>query len=62
TKNDRLKCSKHLKYIELFSGIGAFHQAIKTILPNSECVFAADINIDCAKIYKLNYDIDSLCD
>ena len=62
TKNDRLKCKNNLKYIELFSGIGAFHQAIHRILPEAECVFAADINKDCANIYKLNYKIDSLCD
>ena len=50
------------KYIELFSGIGAFTQAIKRINPDSECVFAADINRDCANIFKLNYGIESLCD
>ena len=29
---------------------------------NAECLFAADINKDCANIYKLNYGIESLCD
>ena len=62
TKNVRLKCGENLKYIELFSGIGAFHQAISRILPTSECVFAADIDINCASVYKLNYGIESLCD
>lgn len=62
TKNVRLNCGKNLKYIELFSGIGAFHQAMKRVLPNSECVFAADINKKCADVYKINYGIDSLCD
>jgi len=56
------KTPDELNYIELFSGIGAFHQAITNILPNAKCVFAADINKDCAKIYKLNYGIDSLYD
>ena len=51
-----------IKYIELFSGIGAFHQAITNIIPKAKCVFAADINEDCANIYKLNYGLDSLCD
>lgn len=51
-----------MKYIELFSGIGAFTQAIERIIPNAECVFAADINEDCANVYKLNYDVESLCD
>lgn len=50
------------KYIELFSGIGAFSQAINRIIPNAKCVFAADINKDCANIYKINYGLDSLCD
>lgn len=53
---------KEFKYIELFSGIGAFTQAIERIKPGAKCVFAADINEDCANIYKLNYDVDSLCD
>lgn len=50
------------KYIELFSGIGAFTQAIERIKPGAKCVFAADINKDCANIYNLNYGLDSLCD
>lgn len=51
-----------MKYIELFSGIGAFTQAIERIDSNAECVFAADINEACANVYKLNYGIESLCD
>lgn len=31
-------------------------------MPNSKCVFAADINKACANIFKLNYGIESLCD
>lgn len=52
-----------IKYIELFSGIGAFTQAIENLdYVNSKCVFAADINEQCANVYKKNYDVDSLCD
>ncbi len=51
-----------IKYIELFSGIGAFHQAISKIVRNANCVFAADIDEDCANVYKLNYEMESLCD
>lgn len=51
-----------MKYIELFSGIGGFTQAIERIDSNAECVFAADINEACANVYKLNYGIESLCD
>ena len=52
-----------IKYIELFSGIGAFTQAIENLsYVNSECVFAADINIACANVYRKNYNVESLCD
>ncbi len=52
-----------IKYIELFSGIGAFTQAIDNLkYVNAKCVFAADINEQCANVYKKNYDVDSLCD
>lgn len=51
-----------MKYIELFSGIGAFTQAIERIVPNAECKFAADIDKKCANVYKLNYGVESLCD
>ena len=51
-----------MKYIELFSGIGSFTQAIERIDSNAECAFAADINEACANVYKLNYGIESLCD
>lgn len=61
-KKERLSGQKKIKYIELFSGIGAFHQAMQRILPSSKCVFAADINEECANIYTKNYAIESLCD
>ncbi len=51
-----------MDYIELFSGIGAFTQAIERIDPEANCVFAADINEDCARVYWNNYKIKSLCD
>lgn len=47
-------------FIDLFSGIGGFHQAMSKL--GGECVFASDIDIDCAKIYKKNYSIDSYSD
>lgn len=54
---------RKIKYIELFSGIGAFSQAINNLKNiDSKCVFAADIDKNCAKVYKNNYGIDSLCD
>lgn len=54
---------REIRYIELFSGIGAFSQAINNIKKiEAKCVFAADIDKNCAKVYKNNYGIDSLCD
>lgn len=54
---------KKITYIELFSGIGAFSQAISQIdFIDHECVFAADINEKCADVYFTNYNINSLCD
>ena len=53
----------NIKYIELFSGIGAFTQAIENLnYVKSECVFAADINEQCANVYWNNYHVKSLCD
>lgn len=47
---------KNFKFVDLFCGIGGFHQAM-TIL-GGECVFASDIDTECQKIYKQNYNID----
>ena len=44
-----------LKFIDLFCGIGGFHQALKNM--NGECVFASDIDENCRKIYEENYNI-----
>ena len=51
-----------MKFIELFSGIGAFTQAMDVIRPGSECVFAADNDPECVRVYKNNYGIDSYHD
>jgi len=44
-----------IRFIDLFCGIGGFHQAMKTI--NGRCVFACDIDKDCREIYEQNYGI-----
>jgi DNA (cytosine-5)-methyltransferase 1 len=44
-----------LKFIDLFCGIGGFHQALAK--NGFECVFASDIDENCRKTYKNNYNI-----
>lgn len=46
---------KRFKFIDLFCGIGGFHQAMKSL--GGECVFASDIDEDCRKTYEANYGI-----
>jgi DNA (cytosine-5)-methyltransferase 1 len=55
-----------LKYIDLFCGIGGFHQAFKILNDKynikSECVFACDIDKNCRKSYLENYNIEPFDD
>ena len=51
---------KKFKFIDLFAGIGGFHQAMTSL--GGECVFASDIDVHAAETYKINYGIDALCD
>lgn len=46
---------KKIKYIDLFCGIGGFHQAMNKL--NGKCVFACDIDKNCREIYEKNYHI-----
>jgi DNA (cytosine-5)-methyltransferase 1 len=46
---------KRFKYIDLFCGIGGFHQALSDL--GGECVYACDIDADCRKTYERNYGI-----
>lgn len=43
------------KYIDLFCGIGGFHQAMSEL--GGTCVYASDIDADCRKTYEHNYGI-----
>ena len=46
---------KKFKFVDLFCGIGGFHQAMESL--GGECVFASDIDDDCRKTYEANYGI-----
>jgi len=46
---------KNFKFIDLFCGIGGFHQALSDL--GGECVYASDIDADCRKTYEKNYGI-----
>ena len=46
----------HLRFIDLFCGIGGFHQALVNL--GHECVFACDIDANCRQTYRLNYGIE----
>lgn len=48
---------KKFKFIDLFAGIGGFHQAMSKL--GGECVFASEIDSFCIERYKENYGIDS---
>lgn len=45
-----------MKFIDLFCGVGGFHQAL--IRMDHECVFACDIDKECRKTYKENYNLE----
>ena len=46
-----------LNFIDLFSGIGGFHQALKKYDKKSKCVLACDIDKNCQEVYFDNYNI-----
>ena len=48
-----------MKYIDLFSGLGAFHTAFP---PDFECVFACDIDAGARRIYEANYGLTPASD
>lgn len=51
-----------MKYIDLFCGIGGFHQAMKNILPTAECILASDIDENARKTYESNHNVKPLGD
>ena len=54
--NNNQNMEYRYSYIDLFCGIGGFHQALNRL--NCDCVLACDIDKACRANYKLNYDIE----
>ena len=46
----------NFKFVDLFAGIGGFHQAMRYL--GGTCVMAAEINQDCVKTYNLNFSTE----
>lgn len=58
-RKHREKIHKHLKdakfrYIDLFAGVGGFHQAMRYL--GGECIMAAEINQACVETYNANFE------
>lgn len=47
-----------MKYVDLFCGIGGFHQGIERVFPDAECIFASDFDFPVSEVYKNTYGID----
>jgi DNA (cytosine-5)-methyltransferase 1 len=52
-----MKQKYKFKYIDLFAGIGGFHQAMNSI--GGKCVFASEIDKNARISYEANYKGDS---
>ncbi len=48
------------RFIDLFCGIGGFHQALASL--GGTCVFASDIDEECRKVYLDNYKLEPVGD
>jgi DNA (cytosine-5)-methyltransferase 1 len=51
-----------LKFIDLFCGIGGFHEAAKKVMPSSTCVLASDIDAKARLTYEANHKLKPLGD
>ena len=55
TNHNTIITKNQLKFIDLFCGVGGFHQALHRL--GHKCVLACDINKQCREIYEINYNI-----
>lgn len=55
TQQNIMKLGSEFSFVDLFCGIGGFHQAMSDL--GGKCVFASDIDEDCRKTYYNNYGI-----
>jgi DNA (cytosine-5)-methyltransferase 1 len=46
---------ERLRFIDLFAGLGGFHQALKAL--GHECIFACEVNDDLAALYEKNFGL-----
>ncbi len=53
---------KDFKYIDLFAGIGGFHNAMKKYSNKSRCILASEINAKAAKVYEDNFHMKPVGD
>lgn len=51
-----------LKYLDLFSGIGGFHEAMIRYAPSAKCIAAVEFEKNAARVYENTYGIKPLGD
>jgi DNA (cytosine-5)-methyltransferase 1 len=54
--------SPSLQFVDLFCGIGGFHQAISRVFPTALCVMACDSDSAAQQVYTTNYGISPVGD